>query len=135
MRSYNMSTTTINIKTDTETKADAQQIFKALGLDMTTAVNLFLRETVNMKSLPFTTTAKTAEPPNRIPAKHALPPISQNNAMDDDAPFLRLLGCHKGIPGASVDDFLSRCQEDKEHELIGEKRQLKERNHYAKLSP
>jgi len=64
-----MSTTTINIKTDSETKAGAQQVFKALGLDMTTAVNLFLRETVSMKSLPFAPATKTTEPPNRPPVK------------------------------------------------------------------
>jgi DNA-damage-inducible protein J len=59
-----MPTTSINIKTDSEIKTNAQQIFKTLGLDMTTAVNLFLRETVNMKGLPFAA-AKTGEPSNR----------------------------------------------------------------------
>jgi addiction module RelB/DinJ family antitoxin len=56
-----MSTTSISVKTDRETKTGAQQIFKALGLDMTTAVNLFLRETVSLKGLPFA----PATSPNR----------------------------------------------------------------------
>ena len=38
-----MATTNINIRTDSEIKAQAQAIFASLGLDMTTAVNLFLR--------------------------------------------------------------------------------------------
>jgi hypothetical protein len=63
------------------------------------------------------------------------PPIPQNSAADADAPFLRLFGCHKDIPGASVDDFLNRCREDKEHELSVEKRQIEGRDRYAELSP
>ena len=64
------------------------------------------------------------------------PPIPpQNNGSDEDAPFLRLLGCHRGISGASVNDFLARCREDKERELAIEKRQIEEHDHYAKLSP
>jgi len=55
-----MSATNINIRTDSETKARAQQIFSTLGLDMTTAVNLFLRQTVRMNDLPFVLTTKTA---------------------------------------------------------------------------
>ncbi len=38
---------------------------------MTSAVNLFLRETVNMKHLPFTTPTMTAEPSNRTTTKLA----------------------------------------------------------------
>ena len=57
-----MSATNINIRTDSETKARAQQIFSALGLDMTTAVNLFLLQTVRMNDLPFVPTTKTTQP-------------------------------------------------------------------------
>ena len=59
----------------------------------------------------------------------------ENNAkiVQDDkyASFLQLRGIHKNIPGASVDEFLSRCREDKERELAIEKRQQEERNHHA----
>jgi DNA-damage-inducible protein J len=57
-----MSTTNINIRTDSETKARAQQIFSTLGLDMTTAVNLFLLQTVRMNDIPFVLTTKTNRP-------------------------------------------------------------------------
>jgi len=57
-----MPTTNINIRTDSETKARAQQVFSSLGLDMTTAVNLFLRQTVRMNDFPFIITTKTAHP-------------------------------------------------------------------------
>jgi DNA-damage-inducible protein J len=48
-----MSTTNINIRTDSNIKSQAQQIFETLGLDMTTAINLFLRQTVRERDLPF----------------------------------------------------------------------------------
>jgi len=57
-----MSSTNINIRTDSETKTRAQQIFASLGLDMTTAVNLFLRQTVRMNDIPFVITTKTVQP-------------------------------------------------------------------------
>ena len=57
-----MSVTNINIRTDSETQARAQQIFSTLGLDMTTAINLFLRQTIRMNDMPFVITTKTTQP-------------------------------------------------------------------------
>jgi len=54
-----MATATINIRTDNEIKTRAQQIFTTLGLDMTTAINLFLRQTVRMNDIPFVLTTRT----------------------------------------------------------------------------
>ena len=54
-----MPVTNINIRTDDEIKTRAQNIFSTLGLDMTTAVNLFLRQTVRMNDLPFILTTRT----------------------------------------------------------------------------
>jgi DNA-damage-inducible protein J len=48
-----MSISNINIRADSDIKAQAQQIFEMLGLDMTTAINLFLRQTVRERDLPF----------------------------------------------------------------------------------
>jgi DNA-damage-inducible protein J len=55
-----MSIANINIRTDSDIKAQAQQIFETLGLDMTTAINLFLRQTVRERDLPFILSAKPA---------------------------------------------------------------------------
>jgi DNA-damage-inducible protein J len=44
---------TINIRTDSEIKAKSREIFKSLGLDMTTAINIFLHQTVRFNDLPF----------------------------------------------------------------------------------
>jgi DNA-damage-inducible protein J len=72
-----MPITNINIRTDSETKTRAQQIFSTLGLDMTTAVNLFLRQTVRMNDIPFVLTTKTNQ-----------------SYLADKLPFGR--GCMKG---------------------------------------
>jgi len=57
-----MSTTNITIQTDSEIKAKAQEIFAILGLDMTSAVNLFLRQTVHRNDLPFGLTTQEPQP-------------------------------------------------------------------------
>ena len=48
-----MSTANINVRTDAEVKAQAQKIFESIGLDLSTAVNLFLKQTVKANNLPF----------------------------------------------------------------------------------
>ena len=48
-----MAATTINIRTDSEIKSQAQEILSALGLDLTTAVNLFLRQVICRQSVSF----------------------------------------------------------------------------------
>ena len=48
-----MASVNINIRTDSEVKHNAQKLFESLGLDMTTAVNMFLRQAINKKTLPF----------------------------------------------------------------------------------
>ena len=47
------SNTTINIRTDSEIKAQAQDVLSVLGLDLTTAVNLFLRQVICSQSVSF----------------------------------------------------------------------------------
>ena len=48
-----MSVTNINIRTDSEIKAQAQDVLSKLGLDLTTAVNLFLRQLICKQSVSF----------------------------------------------------------------------------------
>jgi DNA-damage-inducible protein J len=51
-----MATTTINIRTDSDIKERAQALFAQFGMDMTTAVNLFLRQTLREQTIPFAIT-------------------------------------------------------------------------------
>jgi DNA-damage-inducible protein J len=48
-----MATMNINIRTDRAVKTKAQRLFAQLGLDMTTAINLFLRQALRERALPF----------------------------------------------------------------------------------
>ncbi len=48
-----MESTNLNIRTDKDVKAAAEQIFEQLGLNMTTAVNIFLRQTIRENGIPF----------------------------------------------------------------------------------
>ena len=43
--------TSINI--DADLKKDAQRLFHELGMDLTTAINIFLRKAVNVRGIPF----------------------------------------------------------------------------------
>lgn len=48
-----MESTNLNIRTDKEVKLAAERIFEELGLNMTTAVNIFLRQTIRENGIPF----------------------------------------------------------------------------------
>ena len=48
-----MTTTNLNIRTDKEVKDQAETIFNALGLNMTTAINMFLRTAIRERGIPF----------------------------------------------------------------------------------
>ncbi|MDP3962291.1 MAG: type II toxin-antitoxin system RelB/DinJ family antitoxin [bacterium] len=48
-----MATTTIQLRIDKKTKENAQDIFKKLGMDMSSAMKLFLSQVIRTKSIPF----------------------------------------------------------------------------------
>ena len=43
----------INIRVNDEVKKEAETIFKSLGLNMSVAMNLFLKKCINEKGIPF----------------------------------------------------------------------------------
>lgn len=47
------NTTNLNIRVDAELKRKAEAIFNELGLNMSTAVNMFLRYSVRYNGIPF----------------------------------------------------------------------------------
>ncbi|MGN0558629.1 MAG: type II toxin-antitoxin system RelB/DinJ family antitoxin [Acutalibacteraceae bacterium] len=71
-----MESTNLNIRTDKAVKTRAEEIFAELGLNMTTAVNMFLRQTIRENGIPFelklnvpnSTTAAAIEEGRRIAA-------------------------------------------------------------------
>ena len=48
-----MSNTSMNIRMDGEVKRQAQELFAQFGLDMTTAINMFLRQSIRQRGIPF----------------------------------------------------------------------------------
>ena len=48
-----MTTTNLNIRVDREIKDKSENIFAELGLNMTTAVNMFLRASIRENGIPF----------------------------------------------------------------------------------
>ena len=71
-----MDSTNLNIRTEKDVKEQAERIFSELGLNMTTAVNMFLRIVIRENGIPFPlkldtpneTTAAAIEEGRRIAA-------------------------------------------------------------------
>ena len=47
------TTSNMNIRMDKDVKEQAQRVFAQLGMDMTTAVNVFLRQVIRSNGFPF----------------------------------------------------------------------------------
>ncbi|MBQ3306165.1 type II toxin-antitoxin system RelB/DinJ family antitoxin [Candidatus Saccharibacteria bacterium] len=45
--------TTITVRTDAETKRKAKELFAGFGMDMSTAINAFLHQSVTERAIPF----------------------------------------------------------------------------------
>ena len=48
-----MATTNLNIRIDSDLKKQSEEIFNELGLTMSTALTVFLRQTVRSNGIPF----------------------------------------------------------------------------------
>ena len=48
-----MMTTNLNIRIDKDIKEQAESIFNELGINMTTAVNIFMRAAIREHGMPF----------------------------------------------------------------------------------
>lgn len=61
-----MNITNLKIRTNKEIKEQAEVIFSKLGLNMSTAINMFLRTAIRENGIPFNLTLDT---PNSITLK------------------------------------------------------------------
>jgi addiction module RelB/DinJ family antitoxin len=59
-------TTSMNLRIDKTLKKEAETLFETLGINMTTAINIFLRQSVRDQGIPFQITANKGY--NDIPA-------------------------------------------------------------------
>ncbi len=79
-----MATTNLNIRTEKVVKDQAEEIFNELGLNMTTAINMFLRTAIRERGIPFDlkldvpndTTAVAIEEGKKLMADPAAPRYS-----------------------------------------------------------
>lgn len=53
------NTSNVSFRIDSDLKAQADQLFSALGMNMTTAFNIFLRQSVREGCIPFNITTHT----------------------------------------------------------------------------
>lgn len=53
-----IKTSKINVRIDPHTKAQAEKLFSDMGLDISTAVNIFIRQSINCGGIPFEVRSK-----------------------------------------------------------------------------
>lgn len=57
-----MATSTLQIRIDSELRKEADKLFALAGLDMSSAVRLFLRQSVIRRRLPFEVVSENPDP-------------------------------------------------------------------------
>ena len=87
--------TRINFRTDAQTKQSAEKLFDALGLDMSTALNMFLKQAVREQALPIR------------PALAYVPNAQTARAIDDAQ---KVIDGEKPETGAVFDDAHQAAQ-------------------------
>jgi DNA-damage-inducible protein J len=78
-----MAITNINIRVDSDIKAQSQSLFENLGLDMTTAINMFLRQALKNRAIPFEISERPANPDVRNDSKMKEESIRKAQAFAD----------------------------------------------------
>ena len=84
--------TTMTIRMNKNVKQEAQKLFSALGMDMTTAINVFLRQAIRAQGLPFAVrlelpneeTLAAFEEGERMLCDPAAPRFNSVDALFDD---------------------------------------------------
>ena len=70
--------TNINIRMDKDVKNAAEKIFNELGLNMTTAINIFLRKSIQEQGIPFDVKLN-------VPNETTLKAIEEGESLDSTA--------------------------------------------------
>lgn len=92
-------TSAINVQIDTKTKQEATAILSDLGLSMSTAINLFLKQVIKRDGLPFKVT-------NPKPTKELLEALKEGEQILDDLKS----GKRKGYN--NIQDLIKSLEED-----------------------
>lgn len=92
-----MATTNLNIRTDKEIKEQAEQILSDLGLNMTTAVNMFLRSTIRENGIPFDLKLAKKQRKSLDKLFEVIDILSNGNPLDAKYHDHELTGNYKGM--------------------------------------
>ena len=90
------SDTSMTIRMNKDVKQEAQQIFSSLGMDMTTAINVFLRKAICCNGFPFDV---RLEGPNAV----TLAALEEGDRMINDSKAMRF---------GSVDSLFAELDEE-----------------------
>lgn len=80
------NTIRITVNTDAETKKAAEELFAELGLNMTTAVNIFLKRALLERGIPFGITTNVPNTVNPVPSIKCEKNTKDDAALDDLKP-------------------------------------------------
>ena len=72
-------TTNLSIRIDRNLKDEADQMFNALGMNLTTAITVFVKQAVRQKRIPFEIALRDDQEASRQAALEALDRIQQNS--------------------------------------------------------
>ena len=74
--------TSMNIRMNKDVKLQAQKVFSDLGIDLTTAVNVFLRQSIRYQGFPFDVTLRLEPNATTMAAKE-----NADKGIDMHGPF------------------------------------------------
>ncbi len=74
-----MTTAVLQTRVDLDTKKKAEELFVSLGLDTTTAIRLFLKQSINQQRIPF-----EIVPPQEIFSQNTLVAIEEAKKISRD---------------------------------------------------
>ena len=72
-----MATSNLCIRIDTETKKQAEELFSNLGMNISTAFNIFVKQALRVRGIPFAITEDVSEPDD-YSALHEARKIARN---------------------------------------------------------
>jgi DNA-damage-inducible protein J len=76
------NTTNLNIRIDKELKQQAEVFFSELGLNMTTAINIFVRQSLRQGKIPFEISSDPFYSPSNVKAlKHSLEQLKKGQVI------------------------------------------------------
>ena len=78
-----MASSLVQVRVDEKIKSDADQIFERLGIDLPTAVRIFLARAVMEKGIPFSMKLPTQAPSDIVDAMKATSAAAENAGVAD----------------------------------------------------